>query len=124
MVGGEPAKRLLRAIDINTGNVAWEVDQKIPNAELQRRAFDGGWRGVLQRIGRRVLGGGREESGAISGTFKPRVSQVGADDLHGERTAIRRRDFGRRTFFRLRCRTRTSRSGSQDCPSRPEFAVD
>jgi len=32
VAGGEPAKRLLRAIDINTGNVAWEVDQKIPNA--------------------------------------------------------------------------------------------
>jgi PQQ-dependent dehydrogenase (methanol/ethanol family) len=31
VVGGEPAKRLLRAIDINTGVVAWEVDQKIPN---------------------------------------------------------------------------------------------
>ncbi len=29
--GGEPAKRLLRAIDIATGNVMWEVDQKISN---------------------------------------------------------------------------------------------
>jgi len=28
--GGEPARRYLRAIDMQTGNVAWEIEQKVP----------------------------------------------------------------------------------------------
>ena len=30
--GGEPPRRYLRAIDMQTGNIAWEIDQKVPDA--------------------------------------------------------------------------------------------
>jgi alcohol dehydrogenase (cytochrome c) len=30
--GGEPPRRYLRAIDMQTGNIAWEIEQKVPDA--------------------------------------------------------------------------------------------
>jgi PQQ-dependent dehydrogenase (methanol/ethanol family) len=30
--GGDPPRRYLRAIDMETGNIAWEIDQKVPDA--------------------------------------------------------------------------------------------
>jgi len=53
--GGEPPRRYLRAIDINSGNIVWEIEQKVPTPN---------YGGVLSTAGGVVFYG--ESSGAFA----------------------------------------------------------
>ncbi len=47
-VPGETSERFLRAIDIQTGKIAWEVPQIAPGLRIARRTHHGGRPGVLR----------------------------------------------------------------------------
>ena len=98
----EPAQRVLRAIDIQTGKIAWELPQTGPGHVVGRRAQHGRRNGDLRRR-RRCADGRRrsERQAAVELSDEPELEGV-ADDVRVRQQAARR---GRRGFGDHRVRT-------------------
>ena len=87
----DPAKRVLRAIDVQTGRIAWEIPQTGGRQFLGRHAEHGRRRGVLRRRERGADGGRRGERPPALELSNESVLEGVADDLHLRQQAVRRR---------------------------------
>ena len=86
----EPGQKILRAIDIQTGRVAWELPQTGSSGVLGRHAVDGERPRLLRRGRRGVHGGGRGDGHAPLAFPGEHALEGLADDLHVRRPPARR----------------------------------
>ena len=98
-------QRILRAIDIRTGAITWELPQPGPGAVVGRHADDGHRPRDLRRGGRRLMAADAT-TGKPLWSFPDQSDVAGvADDLHVRRQAVHRR-CGRLQHHRVRdCQT-------------------